>query len=249
MARISRKQLKKDRFAEEVGHQVSYIREHRTKVTVLAVVVIVAVVGGSGFYRYRQQQAAAARRVFQESMNVFHGVVSLDEKEGQVTFATTIEKEIRTTQALQQVIDEYSGRFEGHMARLYKAMFDLELGKYVITQIHALFKGAQRKRMLSGAGYTEVVSHAACSEDQIIIWDASVTCKDCPGLEIYASNICQEEVGVFDLSQDTSHRLGDIIWRKLRSAYLIQQGEERMVVVAVNEGSVNRGTAKSLSSP
>ena len=130
MARISRKQLKKDRFAEEVGHQVSYIREHRTKVTVLAVVVIVAIVGGSGFYRYRQQQAAAARRAFQSSMNVFHGVVSLDKKEGQETFATTIEKEMRTTQALQQVIDEYSGRFEGRMARLYKAIFDLELGKY-----------------------------------------------------------------------------------------------------------------------
>ncbi len=130
MARISRKQLKKDRFAEEVGHHVSYIRENRTKVTVLVVAVIVAIVAGSGFYRYRQQQTAAVRRAFQDSMNVFHGVVSLDEKEGQVTFATTIEKEMRTTQALQQVIDEYSGRFESRMARLHRAMFDLETGKY-----------------------------------------------------------------------------------------------------------------------
>ena len=86
--RITRKQLKKDRFAEEVGHQVSYIREHRTKVTVLAVLLVVAIVGGSGFYRYRAQQTAAARRAFQDSMNVFHGTVALDQKEGQVTFAT-----------------------------------------------------------------------------------------------------------------------------------------------------------------
>ncbi len=128
--RITRKQLKKDRFAEEVGHQVSYIREHRTKVTVLAVLLVVAIVGGSGFYRYRAQQTAAARRAFQDSMNVFHGTVALDQKEGQVTFATSIEKEMRTTEALEKVINDHSGRFEGRAAELYRAMFDLEMGEY-----------------------------------------------------------------------------------------------------------------------
>ena len=130
MARIRRKQLKKDRFAEEVGHQVSYIREHRTKVTTLAVLVLVAIVGGSGLYRYQQQQETDARRAFQNAMNVFHGSVSLDEKDGQVTFATSIEKEIRVTEALQELADEHAGRFEGRAARLHQAMFDLELSKY-----------------------------------------------------------------------------------------------------------------------
>ena len=128
--RITRKQLKKDRFAEEVGHQVSYIRQHRTKVTVFAVLLVVAIVGGSGFYRYRAQQAATARHAFQDSMNVFHGTVALDQKEGQVTFATSIEKEMRTTEALEKVINDHSGRFEGKAAQLYRAMFDLELGHY-----------------------------------------------------------------------------------------------------------------------
>ena len=128
--RITRKQLKKDRFAEEVGHRVGYVREHRTQVTVLAVLLLVVVIGGSGFYRYRAQQAAAARRAFQESMNVFHGIVSLDQAEGQVTFATSIEKEMRTTEALETIIREYPGRFEGSAAELHRAMFDLELGQY-----------------------------------------------------------------------------------------------------------------------
>ena len=63
-------------------------------------------------------------------MNVFHGVVSLDQQEGQVTFATSIEKEMRTAEALDTVIKDHSGRFEGRAAQLYRAMFDLEMGEY-----------------------------------------------------------------------------------------------------------------------
>ena len=160
--RITRKQLKKDRFAEEVGHQVSYIRQHRTKVTVLAVLLVVAIVGGSGFYRYRAQQAAAARRAFQDSMNVFHGTVALDQKEGQVTFATSIEKEMRTTEALEKVINDHSGRFEGRAAELYRAMFDLEMGEYDEgrTKLEALI-GDSNKDLgaLSRMGLADLLRH------------------------------------------------------------------------------------------
>ena len=37
---------------------------------------------------------------------------------------------MRTTEALEKVINDHSGRFEGRAAELYRAMFDLEMGEY-----------------------------------------------------------------------------------------------------------------------
>ena len=128
MAKLTRKQLKKDRFVEEVGEVVGFFSTHRKLIVGVAAAIIVLAVAGSGYYRYAQQQDVQARLDFQEAMANYYGEVSLDAIPGRVTFATTIEKEMRTEESLKKVAEGYSGRFEGQAARLYLALYELRDG-------------------------------------------------------------------------------------------------------------------------
>ena len=128
MAKLTRKQLKKDRFVEEVGEAVGFFSTHRNLIAGVAAAIIVLAVAGGGYYRYAQQQDVQARLEFQEAMANYYGEVSLDTIPGRVTFATTIEKEMRTEESLKKVAEVYSGRFEGQAARLYLALYELRDG-------------------------------------------------------------------------------------------------------------------------
>ena len=129
MAKISRKQLKEDRFAQEVGTSVEYVSHHRKQVIVAAVLIGAVIVGIAGFMRYRSQQADEARKAFQEAMNLYHGELETDEPQmGVVTFATNIEKNARVTEALEGVTRDFPNRFEGWAARYYLALHQIEQG-------------------------------------------------------------------------------------------------------------------------
>lgn len=128
MAKLTRKQLKKDRFVEEVGEAVGFFTTHRTSIIAAAVGVVVLVVGGIGFYRYKLEQDEQARRAFQEAMDNYYGQVSLSTQPGRVTFATSIEKEMKIEESLKTVAEDYSGRFEGELARLHLALNELRDG-------------------------------------------------------------------------------------------------------------------------
>jgi predicted negative regulator of RcsB-dependent stress response len=130
VAKLSRKQLKEDRFALEVGESVEYVSQHRMQVIVAGVLILAAIVGIAGFTRYRSQQADEARRAFQEAMNLYHGELETDQpRMGVVTFATNIEKNARVTEALEGVTRDFPNRFEGWAARYYLALHQIEQGK------------------------------------------------------------------------------------------------------------------------
>ena len=54
MAKITRKQLKKDRFAEEVRHSVSYVSTHRNSMIAAAAALVVITGGIYGYVTYRR---------------------------------------------------------------------------------------------------------------------------------------------------------------------------------------------------
>ncbi|MDA1315635.1 MAG: tetratricopeptide repeat protein [Acidobacteria bacterium] len=128
MAKLTRKQLKKDRFVEEVGEAVGFFTTHRNSIIAAAVAVVLLVVGGIGFYRYRVDQNEQARLAFQAAMDNYYGEVSLNNMPGRITFATSIEKEMKTEESLKTVAEQYSGRFEGQNARLHLALYELRDG-------------------------------------------------------------------------------------------------------------------------
>lgn len=128
MAKLTRKQMKQDRFVEEVGEAVGIFTTHRNLIIGITVAVIVAVVGGVAFYRYKQEQDAAARIALQEALMNYYGVVSLNPVPGKVTFATTIAKDQAVRESLNKVAEDYAGSLEGETARLHLALYEISDG-------------------------------------------------------------------------------------------------------------------------
>jgi len=137
VAKLTRKQLKKDRFVEEVGEVVGIFTTHRNLIVGIAVAVVVLVVAGAGFYRYQQERDTEARQALQAALGNYYGQVSLDQIPGRVTFATTIAKDQAIRESLTKVAEDFAGRLEGEVAQLHLALYevsdgDLEKGKTML---------------------------------------------------------------------------------------------------------------------
>ncbi len=128
MAKLTRKQLRKDRFVEEVGEAVGFFTTHRNSLIGATVAILAAILGGIGFYHYRQEQGKQARLALQEAIGNYYGEVSLNEVPGRITFATSIEKEMKIEESLNKVVEGYAGRFEGEVAHLHLALYELRDG-------------------------------------------------------------------------------------------------------------------------
>ncbi len=129
MAGFTRKQLKQDKFVEGVGHRLEYFQEHRKTLIGAAVLIVAGIVGVTSWMGYQQRRDASARVALQEAVRLFHGTVTTEQRVGYITYATTGERMRRTTEALENVRDEYSGRNEGVGSLYYLALLEIEQDK------------------------------------------------------------------------------------------------------------------------
>lgn len=128
MARLTRKQLKQDRFVEEVTEAVGLFTRHRKLITGAAVTVALLVVAGVGFYRYQRELAHEARIALQEALINYHGLDSRDSDPESLSFEPTIDKEQKIKESLSKVAQDYAGRLEGEVARLHLALYEVAEG-------------------------------------------------------------------------------------------------------------------------
>ena len=136
MARFRRKDLKRDRFVEEVTHQVEYVSGHRKQFIALGVAVVVALIGGLGYWTFARERAIASNLALQQAINLFHGVVSLEEQPGLKTFATASERIDEVTRALDAIVLEYSGTTPAAGASYYSGLLDRDEGNTAEAQSH-----------------------------------------------------------------------------------------------------------------
>ena len=136
MARFRRKDLKRDRFVEEVTHQVEYVSGHRKQFIATGVVVVVALVGGLGYWTYARERASASNAALLQAIHLFHGVVSLEDQPGLETFATEAERIDEVTRALDAIILEYSGTAAAAGASYYSGLLDRDEGNTAEAQSH-----------------------------------------------------------------------------------------------------------------
>ncbi len=129
MAKLNRKYLKRDRFVEEVGHRVEYLSEHRNKAIVSGAVALALIVGGGSLWTYKRTKAANGRAALHKALDLFHGAVSLENQPGTITFATSLERIRRTTEAMEGVIDDYSGGAPAAAAEYYLGLLSAEQKK------------------------------------------------------------------------------------------------------------------------
>lgn len=117
MSRITRKELKTDRFAQEVGQTFAFFEEHRREVLIYGAAALVVVLLAVGFYFYRQRQYAARERVLSQALQVLEAPVGAPaESVAGLSFATPEARDAEAAKRFGDIANNYSGTRQGVVA-------------------------------------------------------------------------------------------------------------------------------------
>jgi predicted negative regulator of RcsB-dependent stress response len=129
VARITRKELKTDKFALEVGHTVDFFEEHRTEVVrygaaALAVVAIVVLL-----FVYRNHQHTVRQEALAKAIAVQEAPVGQGSPGAPITFPTQDAKDAEAKKVFAELAAKYSGTDEGYIAEYYLGCIAADEGK------------------------------------------------------------------------------------------------------------------------
>jgi predicted negative regulator of RcsB-dependent stress response len=127
--RLTRKELKKDKFAQEVGHTVEFLGEHRKQFiryggAALAVIIVVA-----GLRYYNKRQHEVRQRELYSASQLMNAPISVTPVPGVQTFVNEAEKAQAVTKAFTSLASKYSGSDEGNIAQYYLGTMALAQGR------------------------------------------------------------------------------------------------------------------------
>ena len=119
MDRITRKELKSDKFALEVQHSVEYVSEHRRQVvrwgSIAAAVLVIAL----GVYLYRTHQHSVREEALNNAFKIQNANVGPAQSEYMVTFPTQAAKDKAVDKAFSDIAAKYPGTDEGILGEFY----------------------------------------------------------------------------------------------------------------------------------
>ncbi len=131
MDKITRHELKADRFAQEVGHTVEFLSEHR-KQTVLyggiAAALLILIVSGYFLLRYQKSVRQSDFRAATEIYEAATGAAPQDNPYLK-TYSTKIDKDKAVQKAFGDLASKYPGKDEGVIARYYLAIIAADEGR------------------------------------------------------------------------------------------------------------------------
>jgi len=126
--RIERKELKHDKFVEQVGHTVEYAAEHRTQLIRIGSAVLGLLLLAAGIFYYRQSQHVVRQNALQAALRVQNGQVGATTAEFFATFPTAEAKDKATEKAWKDLADKYPGTDEGYIGLFYLGTMNADKG-------------------------------------------------------------------------------------------------------------------------
>jgi len=142
VSRITRKELKSDKFALEVEHGILFFGHHKGEVVkygALALGVAVLIVGVTIYQRYqhgiREQALTAAIRVQESGVG--------QSGNGSLTFPTQEAKDQESIRVFSDLQSKHSGSAEGEIAQYYLGSIKADQGK--LAEAEKLFQEVAQK--------------------------------------------------------------------------------------------------------
>jgi predicted negative regulator of RcsB-dependent stress response len=129
VARITRKDLKTDKFALEVEQTVDFFEEHRKDVIRYGSIALVVVLIGVAIFFYRKQQHTARQEALGHAIQVQEAAVGQQSQGGALTFPTQQAKDEAATKAFNDVIAKHGGSEEALVAEYYLGAIAADQGK------------------------------------------------------------------------------------------------------------------------
>jgi predicted negative regulator of RcsB-dependent stress response len=118
VARITRKELKTDKFALEIGHTVDFFEEHRTEIVRYAAAALVAAAIVVLIFVYRDNQHTVRQEALAKAMAVQSATVGQGAP-GAVAYPTQDAKQKDEVKQFSELASKYSGTDEGYIAEYW----------------------------------------------------------------------------------------------------------------------------------
>jgi predicted negative regulator of RcsB-dependent stress response len=135
MARITRKELKQDKFAAEVSHTVEYVAEHRTQLVRAGIAVAAVLVVAAGIYFYVRHQRTVREQALADAIRIQDTLVGPAGADVP-TFPTQEAKDKEVSKAFNAVIDKYPGSNEAAVAHYFLGALAADQGKFSDAEKH-----------------------------------------------------------------------------------------------------------------
>ncbi len=129
MARITRKELKTDKFALEVEHTVNFFEEHQKEMIRYGGAGLVIVLLVLGWMTYSRHQHAAREAALARAIDVQESPVGPPQPGQNRNFPTQDSKDQAATQAFSLVASTYPGTTESEIAEYYLGSIRADQGK------------------------------------------------------------------------------------------------------------------------
>ena len=159
MDRLTRKELKSDKFALEVQHSVEYVSEHRRQLVRwggIAAAVVVLIVGG---FFYRNYQRTVRQEKLAAAMQIMNANIGQNPADTGLSFPSTAERDKAFNKAFTELAAKYAGSDEGLLAEFYLGTHAADAG--------AIDEAAKHYKIVADSGDGPYSSMAKLSLAQI----------------------------------------------------------------------------------
>lgn len=113
MKSITRKQLKTDKFAEDVGLTLGFLGEHRTETIRYGLIALAVIVLGVGYVIYSRHEASVREEALAQATRIDLAIIAPNPTPTNLNFTTQAEKDKARTQAFADLATKYHGTVEG----------------------------------------------------------------------------------------------------------------------------------------
>jgi TolA-binding protein len=138
--RAHRRELKHDKFVEQVGHSVEYAAEHKNQFLMYGAAVLGVLALVLGWYLYSNRQAAARQQELRAAMRVQEAQIGPAGSDFVVSFPTQAEKDKAVVKAFTDVANKYSSSDEGAIAKYFLGVAAADAGN--LAEAEKNFKAA-----------------------------------------------------------------------------------------------------------
>lgn len=129
MNKLNRKDLKHDRFAEEVQHSLKFVGAHRSQFKLYIAIGVAVLVVAIGIYSYRNSRHAQRETALKEALKVQGSAVGASQSEFVLTYPTTEARNKAIIDKFTEVANKYPGTDEGATAQYYLGITLADLGR------------------------------------------------------------------------------------------------------------------------